>query len=192
MTHINLLPWREELRQERQKQFASIAILVAIIAIAIVAAIHIQISATIDYHTSRNAFVQNEINLVNSQITEISELQKVRKNLVERMDIIQDLQSSRPSIVHLFSELVSTVPNGVFLKDLRQTEGLITIIGEAESNTRVSAYMRRLNKSEWLKDPNLEIISITDKKVKRVSSFTLTVKQTSPASASNNDKGDRL
>ncbi len=180
MTRINLLPWREELRQERQKQFVSFISLAVILMLTILGAIHFQISSVIDYHHSRNSFIQNEINLVTSQITEISELQKVRQSLIERMDVIQDLQASRPSIVHLFSELVNTVPNGVFLKELKQEEGSISIKGEAESNTRVSAYMRKLSKSEWLKDPDLEIISIEDRKVRRVSSFTLTVKQTSP------------
>lgn len=187
MTRINLLPWREELRQERQKEFVSFTSLAVVLMLTILGAIHFQISNVIDYHNSRNTLIQNEINLVTSQITEISELQKVRKSLVERMDVIQDLQSSRPSIVHLFSELVSTVPNGVYLKELKQEEGSISIKGIAESNTRVSAYMRKLNKSEWLKDPDLEIITITDQKVRRVSSFTLTVKQTSP-NAANEDK----
>jgi len=181
MTRINLLPWREELRQERQKQFVTFVSLAVALMLSILGAIHFQISGTIDYHNSRNTYIQKEITLVTSQITEISELQKVRKSLIERMDVIKDLQGSRPSIVHLFSELVSTVPNGVFLKELKQTEGLLSIKGEAESNTRVSAYMRKLNDSPWLKDPDLEIISITDKKVRRVSSFTLNVKQTSPA-----------
>lgn len=180
MTRINLLPWREELRQERQKQFVTFVSLAVILMLTILGAIHFQISTVIDYHNSRNNYIQNEINLVNAQITEIKDLQKVRKSLIERMDVIQDLQGSRPSIVHLFNELVSTVPNGVYLKELRQDEGNISIKGEAESNTRVSAYMRKLNDSEWLKDPDLEIISIEDKKVRRVSSFTLKVKQTSP------------
>lgn len=182
MTRINLLPWREELRQEKQKQFITYLLLAILLMLTIIGATHFQISNVLDYHTSRNNFIKKEITLVTSQITEISDLQKVRKSLIERMDVIQDLQSSRPSIVHLFSELVSTVPNGVFLKELKQDEGKISIKGEAESNTRVSSYMRKLNKSEWLKDPDLEIISITDKKVRRVSSFTLKVKQTSPNS----------
>lgn len=192
MTRINLLPWREELRQEKQKQFITILSLAVLLMLSILAAIHFQISNTIDYHKARNNYVQNEINLVNAQISEISELQKVRKSLIERMDVIQDLQGSRPSIVHLFSELVSTVPNGVFLKELSQSEGNIAIKGEAESNTRVSAYMRKLSQSEWLKDPNLEVITITDKKIKRVSSFTLSVKQTSPNSNDDNEEGGQI
>lgn len=190
MTRINLLPWREELRQEKQKQFVTIIALAVTLVLTILGAIHFQFNTKIEYQIARNNFIQKEINLVNSQITEISELQKVRKSLIERMDVIQDLQGSRPSIVHLFSELVNTVPNGVFLKELKQSEGNLTITGEAESNTRVSAYMRKLHQSDWLKDPNLEIISITDKTVKRVSTFTLTVKQTSPNS--DDDKGDQI
>jgi len=188
MTRINLLPWREELRQEHQKQFVSIISLAIVLTLTILGAIHFQVSNILDYNNKRNAYIQNEINLVTSQITEIADLQKVRKSLIERMDVIQDLQSSRPSIVHLFSELVHTVPNGVYLNELKQDEGVLSIKGEAESNTRVSAYMRKLNDSEWLKDPDLKIISITDKKVRRVSTFTLNVKQTSPNAVKDEEK----
>ena len=105
---------------------------------------------------------------------------KVRRSLLERMEVIQDLQGSRPSIVHLFTEIVSTVPNGVYLKTLTQTGGNLVVKGEAESNARVSTYMRNLDKSEWLKEPNLSVILVEDIKVNRISAFTLTVKQTSP------------
>jgi type IV pilus assembly protein PilN len=96
------------------------------------------------------------------------------------MEVIQDLQVSRPSIVHLFTELVTTVPNGVFLKSLEQANDVLRVVGEAESNARVSSYMRNLSGSDWLKDPNLDVIEIEDKKVTRISSFILSVKQTSP------------
>ena len=106
------------------------------------------------------------------------------------MNVIQDLQGSRPSIVHLFSEIVSTVPNGVYLKTLTQTGSNLLVNGEAESNARVSTYMRNLSNSEWLKDPNLTVIEIEDKKVNRISTFTLTVKQTSPnATVDESDDG---
>ena len=110
----------------------------------------------------------------------ISELQKVRRSLIERMEVIQDLQRSRPSIVHLFTEIVSTVPNGVYLQTMTQTGSNLLINGQAESNARVSTYMRNLSASEWLKDPNLTVIEIEDITVNRISTFTLTVKQTSP------------
>jgi type IV pilus assembly protein PilN len=189
MTRINLLPWREELRQERQKQFMTMLVLSMVLGAAIVGLIHVQMNAKIDYQNNRNNFLQTEISRLDNEIAEIRELQKVRKSLVERMEVIQDLQASRPSIVHLFTDLVTTVPNGVYLKSLVQTNNSLKLTGEAESNARVSSYMRNLNSSEWLKDPNLDVIEIEDKKVTRISSFILSVKQTSPAAEEDAKKG---
>jgi type IV pilus assembly protein PilN len=180
ITQINLLPWREEHRQEQKKQFAVMAFMTCVLAIAIFGLIHFQMQAKINYQLSRNGFITDEINKVNGQIEEISELQKVRRSLVERMEVIQDLQGSRPSIVHLFTEIVSTVPNGVYLESLIQTGTKLEINGQAESNSRVSTYMRNLSASEWLKEPNLSVIEIQDITVNRISTFTLTVDQTSP------------
>jgi type IV pilus assembly protein PilN len=188
MTRINLLPWREELRQERQKQFMTMLALCVLLAGAIIGAIHIQMNAKIDYQNSRNRFIQSEIQKLDAEIQEIAELQRVRRSLVERMEVIQDLQASRPSIVHLFTELVTTVPNGVYLKTLEQSGDSLRVTGEAESNARVSTYMRNLNDSEWLKDPNLDVIQIEDKTVTRISSFILSVKQTSPNAAEQEDE----
>jgi len=139
---------------------------------------------------SRNRFITSEIGKLDEEIKEISELQKVRRSLIERMEVIQDLQGSRPSIVHLFTEIVSTVPNGVYLETLAQTGSNLLITGEAESNARVSTYMRNLQASEWLKDPNLTVIEIEDKTVNRISSFTLTVKQTSPNATGDEQDAD--
>jgi type IV pilus assembly protein PilN len=180
MTRINLLPWREWQRQEQKKQFGVWSVLSLLLASAIMLFIHMQMGAKIDYQLSRNNYITSEIKTLDKQIAEISELQKVRRSLLERMEVIQDLQRSRPSIVHLFSEIVSTVPNGVYLQSLTQTGGNLLMNGEAESNARVSTYMRNLSGSDWLKDPNLTVIQIEDKKVNRISAFTLTVKQTSP------------
>ncbi|MBC8209809.1 MAG: PilN domain-containing protein [Gammaproteobacteria bacterium] len=180
MTRINLLPWREELRQEKQKQFMTLLVLSIVLAGAIVGLMHFQMNGKIDYQNRRNTFMSSEIAKLDNEIAEIKELQKVRKSLVERMEIIQDLQGSRPSIVHLFTELVTTVPNGVYLQTLEQNNDTLKITGEAESNARVSSYMRNLNDSAWLKEPNLDLIQIEDKKVTRISSFILTIKQDSP------------
>ncbi len=179
-TRINLLPWREELRQEQKKQFVVMTVLIMLLAAAIVGLIHIQMASKIDYQQSRNGFISSEISKLDKQIAEIKDLKKVRRSLLERMEVIQDLQGSRPSIVHLFTEIVGTVPNGVYLQTLTQTGNNLVMDGQAESNARVSTYMRNLSDSEWLKDPNLTVIEIEDKKVTRISSFTLTVKQTSP------------
>ena len=190
MTQINLLPWREEQRQELKKQFVVMALMTCVLAAAIVGLIHFQMQAKIDYQLSRNGFLTDEIAKVDEEIKEISELQKVRRSLIERMEVIQDLQGSRPSIVHLFTEIVSSVPNGVYLQSLEQKGNNLKINGEAESNARVSTYMRNLQSSAWLKDPNLTIIEIEDKTVNRVSTFTLTVQQTSPnATDQGSDEG---
>jgi type IV pilus assembly protein PilN len=190
MTQINLLPWREEQRQELKKQFVLMAVMTCILSAAIVGLIHFQMQAKIDYQLSRNNFLTDEIAKVDEEIKEISELQKVRRSLIERMEVIQDLQGSRPSIVHLFSEIVSSVPNGVYLKSLEQQGSNLRINGEAESNARVSTYMRNLQSSAWLKDPNLTIIEIEDKTINRISTFALTVKQTSPnATGEEGDEG---
>ena len=189
MTRINLLPWREELRQEQKKQFAVMAVMSCVLAAAIVGLIHFQMQSKIDYQLSRNRYMNNEIKKVDEEIKEIQELQKTRRSLIERMEVIQDLQGSRPTIVHLFTEIVSTVPNGVYLESLKQTGSNLLINGEAESNARVSTYMRNLQASAWLKDPNLTVIEIEDKTVNRISSFTLTVKQTSP-NATQEDQDD--
>ena len=190
ITRINLLPWREELRQEQKKQFAMMAVMTCVLAAAIVGLIHFQMQAKIDYQLSRNSFMTNEIAKVDEEIKEISELKKVRRSLIERMEVIQDLQGSRPSIVHLFSEIVASVPNGVYLESLAQTGSNLLINGQAESNARVSTYMRNLSASEWLKEPNLTVIEIEDITVNRISAFTLTVTQTSPnANADEQEEG---
>jgi len=190
LTSINLLPWREELRQEQKKQFLTMAVMTAILALAIWGLIHFQMQRNIDYQLSRNTFMTNEIKKLDEEIKEIRELKKVRRSLIERMEVIQDLQASRPSIVHLFTEIVSSVPNGVYLESLTQSGNNLLINGEAESNARVSTYMRNLSASDWLKDPNLTVIEIEDITVNRISTFTLTVKQTSPNATGEEEKDD--
>ncbi|MCH8177431.1 MAG: PilN domain-containing protein [Proteobacteria bacterium] len=190
MTRINLLPWRAELRQEQKKAYGMLLVLIMVLAGAIVGLIHIQMGVKIDYQLSRNQYIKDEITKLDKQIAEISDLRKVRRSLLERMEVIQDLQGSRPSIVHLFTEIVSTVPNGVYLKTLTQSNNLLVITGEAESNARVSTYMRNLDASDWLKEPNLKVIEIEDIKVNRISTFILTVKQTSPNATDEDDVDD--
>ena len=190
LTTINLLPWREEQRQEQKKDFLVMLGAIAFAAALIVVLMHVQMQGKIDYQLSRNKYLQKEIDKVDEEIKEIKELQRVRRSLVERMEVIQDLQGSRPEIVHLFTELVSTVPNGVYLQSLQQTGNSLLINGQAESNARVSTYMRNLAASDWLKDPNLTVIEIEDITVTRISTFTLTVKQTSPNATDEDDQDD--
>jgi type IV pilus assembly protein PilN len=190
MTRINLLPWREEARKERQKQFVVTTLLSLVVTAGVVGLIHIQIDAMISHQNARNDFLKTEIKALDKKIAEIQDLEKTRNKLIERMKVIQQLQQSRPTIVHVFDELVRTVPDGVYLQSLKQNNNVLDITGEADSNARVSAYMRNLDASEWLKSPGLDVIQVRDKKVDRVSSFELKVKQTSPDAEKKEEEGE--
>ncbi|NNG14020.1 MAG: pilus assembly protein PilN, partial [Gammaproteobacteria bacterium] len=115
MARINLLPWRDELRKERQKQFQMIAGLTAVLMLAIIALVHIRMGAIADNQQSRNAYLEKEIKVQNKIIKEIKNLEKEKARLLARMDIIQQLQGSRPQVVHVFDELVTTLPDGIYL-----------------------------------------------------------------------------
>jgi type IV pilus assembly protein PilN len=190
MTRINLLPWREEARKERQKQFVVTTLLSLVVTAGVVGLIHIQIDAMISHQNTRNGYLETEIKELDKKIAEIRDLEKTRKKLIERMKVIQQLQQSRPTIVHVFDELVRTVPDGVYLQSLKQNKDILQIKGEADSNARVSAYMRNLDGSEWLKSPGLDVIQVRDQKVERISSFELKVKQTSPDAEEKEEEGE--
>lgn len=183
MARINLLPWRAELRKQQQKEFF-LAISLAILAtLAVLFFVHGHISSLIDYQNRRNEFLQSEIASLDQKIKEIQDLETKKKRLLAKMDVIQQLQSSRPESVHLFDELTRTMPEGVYLTDLMQTDKNLTVNGIAQSNARVSAYMRNLESSAWLKEPLLNIIESKaenkEAKKDRGSKFTLQVRQSS-------------
>jgi type IV pilus assembly protein PilN len=180
MARINLLPWRAELRKQQQKDFAAAIMLGLALTAAIFLLVRSHIGSEIEYQTQRNQFLQSEIAVLDGKIKEIQNLEAQKKKLLAKMEIIQQLQSSRPEIVHLFDEIARTVPEGVFLNDLTQSDKNLTINGFAQSNARVSAYMRSLEASPWLKDPVLTIIESKDPgkdSKKGKSRFTLLVKQ---------------
>ena len=178
MAKINLLPWREELRKARQKQFAFVAAGAAVFAALVVVYVHIYISGMIEDQNRRNSFLKDQIKIVDRQIKEIQELEKTKANLLARMNVIQQLQRSRPQIVYLFDDLVKTLPDGVYLKKITQKGGELTMEGVAQSNARVSAYMRNVDASDWLQNPRLEVIQSTEKEKERAASFKLHVRQT--------------
>jgi len=180
MARINLLPWREEQRKERMKQFQTMAGLAAFLMIAIIVLVHIRMSGIIDHQVSRNNYLQKEIKTLEKQITEIKELEKEKSNLLARMNIIQQLQSSRPQVVHVFDQMVSTIPSGVYLTGIKNIGKSITLDGFAQSNARVSSYMRNVDDADWLTGPRLDVIETENNKGQRISKFTLVVKQTSP------------
>lgn len=180
MARINLLPWRAELRKQQQKDFAAAIMLGLALTAAIFLLVRSHIASEIEYQGQRNQFLQSEIAVLDGKIKEIQNLEAQKKKLLAKMEVIQQLQSSRPEIVHLFDEIARTVPEGVFLNDLTQSDKNLTINGFAQSNARVSAYMRSIEASPWLKDPVLTIIESRDPgkdSKKGKSRFTLLVKQ---------------
>ncbi|MCW8889907.1 MAG: PilN domain-containing protein [Sedimenticola sp.] len=163
MAHINLLPWRETLRKKRQKDFGMSVLLALILTGAACGGVHFFIEDMISYQEARNGYLGQEIALVDKKIKEIKDLEKQKAQLIARMNVIQSLQGSRPQIVHLFDELVSTIPDGTYLTKLAQDNDQVTMNGVAESNARVSTYMRNIELSEWLESPSLQVITSTEK-----------------------------
>ena len=180
MARINLLPWRETRRREQQKEFFTLLGLAAALCAAVVLLTHFEINGRIGHQERRNQFLTNEIKILDDKIKEIKKLDSTRQALIERMEIIQNLQATRPGIVHLFDELVKTLPDGVHLTNLKQTGNDLQIAGKAESNARVSSYMRNIEESEWLDNPSLGIIETKETELARISDFNLTAKQTNP------------
>lgn len=180
MPRINLLPWREELRRQRRTEYLSVLGACALAAAAVWFAIHMHFNALIEQQQRRNQFLTAEIKLLDKKIEEIKQLEKEKENLIARMKAIETLQTSRPVVVHLFDELVSTLPEGVYLTSINQTGDTVTIKGIAQSNARVSNYMRNVEASQWVRDPKLSIIQSKTEDGKRIADFTLTIKQAGP------------
>lgn len=177
MSQINLLPWREERRKELTAKFAAQAIGIAIVAALIVGAGRVHVGNQVSYQQARNQYLKSEIDILNTKLQEIKDIEKTKANLLARMNVIQELQRSRPEIVHLFEELVTTLPEGVWLQSITQNGKNLNIEGSAESNARVSAYMRNLEASDWLKSPILEVIQAN--KDERIAHFKLRLQQES-------------
>lgn len=182
MPRINLLPWREELRKERQQKFYRHLAYTGVMAAALTGLAYVQFQDFIQYQEQRNEFLEGEIQELDKKIREINDLQETKRQLLARMQIIEELQKSRPEIVHLFEELVTTVPDGLHLDEISQSDRALTLKGVAESNARVSAYMRNIEDSEWLDSPDLKIIESIESEESNLkhSQFHVTAKQVSP------------
>ncbi|RMF17859.1 MAG: pilus assembly protein PilN [Gammaproteobacteria bacterium] len=181
MAKINLRPWREELRAERQRQFVTSLAGVAIIALGLGFLWHQQVLRQIDYQEQRNNFIRSEMAQLEKQIKEIQNLKEKRKALIERMRVIQDLQGKRPVIVRIFDELVRTLPDGVYYTSLSREGDVLKISGLGESNSRISNLMRNLDKSDWFAEPNLTSVKAAeDGDREGMSAFDLTVRLETP------------
>jgi type IV pilus assembly protein PilN len=159
MPRINLLPWRDEQRKERQVQFLIGLGGATLIAILLAFLGYLMFSSMIDGQQSRNDRLRAEIKKLDKQIEEINSLETSKQNFIARMDIIEKLQRSRPEIVHVFDEIVKTVPDGAYLTAVKQTDQKFRFDGVAQSATRVSAFMRNIDASEWLKNPELQVVA---------------------------------
>jgi type IV pilus assembly protein PilN len=180
MTRINLLPWREAQRKERKREFVSILGGAAFLMLAIIGYVHFHVSGMIDYQKSRNSFLEKEIAEVDKKIKEIKDLEAQKKQLLNRMNVIQELQTRRPMVVHMMDQLARSIPDGVYLTKIGQKNQNLTLEGMAQSNARVSAFMRNLDSSNWFSNPKLNVIQVAQQDNTRASKFTLNVKQLTP------------
>jgi len=182
MAQINLLPWREERRQELKRDFLVTLALVAVLGAGLVLMADRVVNGQITYQQSRNDYLKENIRELDKQVAEIRELQKRRNQLIDRMRVIQELQGTRPLIVRLLDQLVRTVPDGVFYTKITTKKKRISINGVAESNNRVSSLMRRLDASDWLASPNLDKVKAATKYGDQANTFNLTVNVQEPKS----------
>lgn len=177
MPRINLLPWREEERKKRQRDFgiaAGAAVVAGIVVVGLTIFVYNQM---ISGQQQRNERLRQEIAELEKSITEIDNLERQKERLIARMEIIEQLQKSRPEIVHLFDEMVRQLPEGVYLTAMRQTGTRVEIRGVAQSSTRVSALMRQIDASEWLTDPEVERVETTTAGASRQAQFVVFAKQ---------------
>src|SRR6202167_6738958 len=174
MPRINLLPWREQERKIRRREF-TVAACGAIVAAAVfVGGGKLVYSSWTDSQTEKNNLLKKEIIKLDAQIADIQDLENRKQRLVARMEIIENLQSSRPKVVHLFDELVKQVPDGIYLTAIKQSGSKLEIRGVAQSSTRVSTFMRNIDGSAWLANPVLQVVEATkDSPTGSGSSFTL-------------------
>jgi type IV pilus assembly protein PilN len=177
MPSINLLPWREAERQKRQRDFGMAMGAAVIAAIAVVMLTVVAYSQMISAQNARNDRLKAEIVELEKSIAEIDGLEQQKERLLARMEIIEQLQKSRPEIVHLFDELARQLPEGVYLTGMKQTGTRVEIRGVAQSSTRVSALMRQIDASEWLGDPEVERVETKQSGSSRQSEFVVYLKQ---------------
>jgi len=182
MPRINLLPWREQQRKERQKNFGIAALTSVIVGLLVIWGANTYLQGMIDHQNSRNQRLSQEIATLDEQIKEIKNLRLKKERLLLRMAAIEDLQRTRPEVVHLFDEMVTVLPDGAYLTKMAQNGGNLALNGLAQSNARVSTYMRNIEVSPWLDDPKLRIIENKEQDTSAVagSTFQLDLVQVVP------------
>ena len=177
MPRINLLPWREEERKKRQRDFGVAMAGGVVAAIVCILSVLFSYSQMIDNQQDRNQRLNDEIAELQKSIEEIDGLERQKERLLARMEIIEQLQKSRPEIVHLFDEIARQLPEGVYLTGMTQRGAKVELRGVAQSSTRVSALMRQVDASAWMMDPEVDRVETTSNGASRQAEFIVYVKQ---------------
>ena len=180
MARINLLPWREERRKARQKEFGVMLALAALAGVLVAFLIFSFYKGQISGQNARNEYLRGEITKVDEQIKEIDALDQKKSKLLARKEVIEQLQANRSQMVHLFDSLVRTIPEGVALTAIKQEGEILTLSGRSQSNARVSTYMRNLESSGWMTNPDLNVIEAKEGNPGLPYEFTLKVKLANP------------
>jgi type IV pilus assembly protein PilN len=173
MIRLNLLPHREQKRQARKRQFVSLSISVTLLALAIVALVHVVMTGRIENQNSRNALLKTEIAKLDEQIKEIDRLREATQALLARKQIVETLQTNRTEAVHLVDQIVRQLPEGIYLRSVKQADTKVTLVGYAQSNARVSTLMRNIESSPWLEKPSLVEIKSVQLSTGKMNEFTL-------------------
>jgi type IV pilus assembly protein PilN len=183
MTKINLLPWREELNKKRQQNFAKKLVLSILVGLMIIILLHTYFETVNVYQKNRNQIISQEITIIDKKIIDIKNIEEKTKDLLDKVNFIENKQANRPEVVHLFNEIPKLVPEGVFLTKLTQTDEEVLFEGKSQSNTKISAFMRAIESSTWLKFPKLKVIQLQDRQalkkddLEQLSDFILSATQ---------------
>ena len=190
MARINLLPWREEKRKERQRHFMSSLLLTSILGVVIVFFVGFVFDQKISHQQSRNQMVQNEINALEIRIKRIDELERTRARLISRKQVIESLQASRSTTVELLDKLAKSIPVGVTLTTIRQQGTALALVGTSQSNARVSAYLRELEANDLFLSPQLDFVRSTTRPDTPTEPYEFSIKVTiRQAKSADEDEG---
>jgi len=187
MARINLLPWREELRQEKKKEYLTQLGLFAVLVVFGCFLWVRSVDASIESQQTRNRILETEIGALNKKVEQIKELKKDKKELEDRMQVIQDLEGRRSVIVHYFDEFAKRIPDGVSFSSLSRSGNTFSIEGVGESNQRIAALMRSLDESEWFSNPNLKSVNAAPEAGEQAQRFTMTLSAATPTKAEGQD-----
>ncbi|HEY7885087.1 MAG TPA: PilN domain-containing protein [Cellvibrionaceae bacterium] len=176
MANINLLPWRVKYREEKKKEFIIVMAVVAAVAVVLAYLWISDVQGQVDNQRQRNQMLQDEIQELDKKVSEIAELQQRREDLLSLMELIRNLEGTRSVVVHHFDELVRAVPDGVYLTSVTREGDLMRITGFAESNNRVSSFMRNLDASEWYDAPNLSSVDAAPQEGEQANQFQMRVR----------------